>query len=98
MRSEPTIVAGYVVDHQPAVVGERIEDRARTARLDVLVDLRAHLVGGSRCGDHLDDVVGHQLAGRDHPVLSCGPGEHLADLVEQLLGLAGRLTDVGLFP
>ena len=63
---------------------------------DVLGDLAAALVGRARRGDHLHDVVGHELGRRDDLIVRRRPREHLADLVEQRLGHARRLHDVGL--
>ena len=52
--------------------------------LHVLAHLGPALVGRARRGDELHDVVGHELRRGDDLLVGRRPGQHLADLVEQL--------------
>ena len=67
----------------PDVVAQRVEDRAGAAGGHVLGHLGPALIGCARRGDHLHDLVGHELRSGHDLVVGGRPGQHLADLVEQ---------------
>src|SRR5215471_7696927 len=73
------------INHRANLISERIEHGTSAARLDVVLNLRATLVGCARRRDELNNLVGNQLHRFANLMLFRRPGQHPADLVEQIL-------------
>src|SRR5437588_4775557 len=87
---------GKGIDHQLHIISKRVQNRAGSAALDVLLNLLAALLRRSRGGDELDNLVGHHLHRFSDLLLGRRPGENLADTVEHIVSNATRLHDMWL--
>ena len=75
-----TSLLGKGVYQQMDIAAHRVHDGTGGAMLELFLHLAARLVGRARCGDAVDQILGHQVLGSPYLLMGGGPtpnGLHL---------------------